>query len=53
MSLDIKGLSMSGATDTLNMQGTVNPDNSVSGTWTLNGVSATCSGSGGFAMTRH
>jgi hypothetical protein len=53
MSLTIKGLSAAGATDTLNLQGTVNPDNSVSGTWTLNGVSATCSGSGGFTMTRH
>ncbi|MGE5204818.1 MAG: hypothetical protein ACM3PW_04325 [Chlamydiota bacterium] len=53
MSLTIKGLSAAGATDTLNLQGTVNPDKSVSGTWTLNGVSATCSGSGGFTMTRH
>ena len=52
MSLTIKGLSSSGATDTLTMQGTVNPDNSISGTWTLNGLTASCSGSGGFTMTR-
>lgn len=52
MSLTVKGLSSGGGTDTLNMQGTVNPDNSVSGTWTLNGVSVACSGSGGFTMTR-
>ena len=51
MSLTIKGLSSTGATDTLNMQGTVNPDNSISGTWTLNGLSASCSGSGAFTMT--
>jgi len=25
----------------------------VSGTWTVNGVSPKCSGSGGFTMTRH
>lgn len=53
MSLTIKGLSAAGAQDTLNLQGTANPDNSVSGTWTLNGVSATCNSSGGFTMTRH
>lgn len=53
MSLSIKGLSSSGATDALTMQGTVNPDNSVSGTWSLNGLTASCSGSGGFTMTRH
>lgn len=53
MSLTVKGIAAGGGTDTLTMQGTVNPDNSVSGTWTLNGVSATCSGSGGFTMTRH
>lgn len=52
MSLTVKGLSSSGVTDTLNMQGTVNPDNSVSGTWTLSGVSASCSGSGSFTMTK-
>ncbi len=53
MSLTIKGLSAAGAQDTLNLQGTANPDHSVSGTWTLNGVSTTCSNSGGFTMTRH
>lgn len=53
MSLTINGLSTSGAADTLNMQGAANPDNSVSGTWTVNGVSPKCSGSGGFTMTRH
>lgn len=53
MSLTVKGLATGGGTDTLTLQGTANPDNSVSGTWTLNGVSATCSGSGGFTMTRH
>jgi hypothetical protein len=53
MSLTVKGIAAGGGADTLTMQGTVNPDNSVSGTWTLNGVSATCSGSGGFTMTRH
>lgn len=52
MSLTIKGLSQGGGTDTLNMQGTVNPDRSISGTWTLNGVSVSCSGSGGFTMIR-
>lgn len=51
MSLTIKGLSSSGATDTLTMQGTVNPDNSISGTWSLTGLSASCSGSGAFTMT--
>jgi hypothetical protein len=53
MSLTVKGLAAGGGTNTLTLQGTANPDNSVSGTWTLNGVSATCSGSGGFTMTRH
>jgi len=53
MSLAVKGLSAGGGTDTLTLQGTVNPDNSVSGTWNLTGVSATCSGSGAFTMTRH
>ena len=53
MSLTVKGLAAGGGTDTLTLQGTANPDNTVSGTWTLNGVSATCSGSGGFTMTRH
>jgi hypothetical protein len=53
MSLTVKGLAAGGGTDTLTLQGTANPDNSVSGTWTLNGVSATCSGSGGFTMTRN
>src|SRR6185312_8213249 len=52
MSLTVKGLSSGGGTDTLTMQGTVNPDRSISGTWTLNGVSVSCSGSGGFTMTR-
>lgn len=52
MSLTVKGVAAGGGTDTLTLQGTANPDNSVSGTWTLNGVSATCSGSGGFTMTR-
>ncbi|HEY6939559.1 MAG TPA: hypothetical protein VI424_20520 [Terriglobales bacterium] len=53
MALTIKGLAAGGGTDTLTLQGTANPDNTVSGTWTLNGVSATCSGSGAFTMTRH
>lgn len=53
MALTVKGLAAGGGTDTLTLQGTANPDNTVSGTWTLNGVSATCSGSGGFTMTRH
>lgn len=53
MSITVKGLAAGGGTDTLILQGTANPDNSVSGTWTLNGVSAACSGSGGFTMTRH
>jgi hypothetical protein len=53
MSLTVKGLAAGGGTDTLTLQGTANPDSSVSGTWTLNGVSAACSGSGGFTMTRH
>jgi hypothetical protein len=53
MSLTVKGLAAGGGTNTLTLQGTANPDNTVSGTWTLNGVSATCSGSGGFTMTRH
>jgi hypothetical protein len=53
MSLTVKGLAAGGGTDTLTLQGSANPDNSISGTWTLNGVSATCSGSGGFTMTRH
>jgi len=52
MSLTVKGLSSGGGTDTLTMQGTVNPDRSISGMWTLNGVSVSCSGSGGFTMTR-
>ena len=52
MSLTVKGLSSGGGTNTLTMQGTVNPDRSISGTWTLNGVSVSCSGSGGFTMTR-
>ena len=53
MSLTVKGLAAGGGTATLTLQGTANPDNTVSGTWTLNGVSATCSGSGAFTMTRH
>ena len=53
MSITVKGLATGGGTNTLTLQGTANPDNSVSGTWTLNGVSAACSGSGGFTMTRH
>jgi hypothetical protein len=53
MSLTVKGSAAGGGTNTLNLQGTVNPDNTVSGTWTLTGVSATCSGSGAFTMTRH
>ena len=53
MSLTVKGLAAGGGTNTLTLQGTANPDNTVSGTWTLNGVSAACSGSGGFTMTRH
>jgi hypothetical protein len=53
MSLTVKGLAPGDGTDTLNLQGTANPDNTVSGTWTLTGVSTTCSGSGGFTMTRH
>jgi hypothetical protein len=53
MSLTVKGLAAGGGTDTLTLQGTANPDNSVSGTWTLNGVSTSCSGSGAFTMTRH
>jgi hypothetical protein len=53
MSITVKGLAAGGGTDTLTLQGTANPDKSVSGTWTLNGVSATCSGSGAFTMTRH
>lgn len=53
MSLTVKGSAAGGGTDTVNLQGTVNPDNTVSGTWTLTGVSATCSGSGAFTMTRH
>ncbi len=53
MSLTVKGLAAGGGTDTLTLQGTANPDNTVSGTWTLNGVSAACSGSGGFTMARH
>ena len=53
MSLTVKGLAAGGGTNTLTLQGTANPDTSVSGTWTLNGVSAACSGSGGFTMTRH
>lgn len=52
MSLTVKGSAAGGGTNTLNLQGTVNPDNTVSGTWTLTGVSATCSGSGAFTMTR-
>ena len=52
MSLTIKGLSNNGATDTLNLQGSVNPDHSVSGTWTISGVSTSCSGSGSFTMTK-
>jgi hypothetical protein len=51
MSLTIKGTS-SGATETLNLQGRVNPDNTVSGTWTSTGASAACSGSGAFTMIR-
>jgi hypothetical protein len=53
MSLTVKGLAAGGGTATLTLQGTANPDNSVSGTWTLNGVSTSCSGSGAFTMTRH
>ncbi|HEV2116052.1 MAG TPA: hypothetical protein VGR48_08520 [Terriglobales bacterium] len=52
MALTIKGLSAASATDTLILQGTANASNSVSGTWTLNGVSVNCSGSGGFTMTK-
>lgn len=52
MSLTIKGLAAGGGTDTLTMQGTANASNSISGTWTLTGVSASCSGSGGFTMTK-
>lgn len=52
MALTVKGLSSSGGTTTLNLQGTVNPDNSVSGTWNLTGVSASCAGSGSFTMTK-
>jgi len=53
MSLTVKGLAAGGGTATLTLQGTANPDNSVSGTWTLNGVSTSCSGYGAFTMTRH
>jgi hypothetical protein len=52
MSLTVKGVASGGGTSTLNLQGTANPDRSVSGTWTLTGVSATCSGSGSFIMTK-
>lgn len=52
MSLTLKGTASGGGTDTLKLLGTVNPDNTVSGTWTLTGVSTTCSGSGGFTMTK-
>lgn len=52
MSLTIKGLSAASGTDTLVLQGTANASNSVSGTWTLNGVSVNCTGSGGFTMTK-
>jgi hypothetical protein len=52
MSLTIKGLSSASATDTLILQGTANASNSISGTWTLNGVSVNCTGSGGFTMTK-
>lgn len=53
MSLSVKGLASGGGTSTLNLQGTVNPDGTVSGMWTLTGVPTTCSGSGAFTMTRH
>lgn len=53
VSVTVTGLAASGGTDTLNLPGTVNPDYTVSGRWTLIGVSATCSGSGAFTMTRH
>lgn len=53
VSLTVKGLAAGGGTDTLTLQGMVNPDYTVSGGWTLIGVSATCSGSGAFTMTRH
>jgi hypothetical protein len=52
MSLTVKGSAPGGGTDILNLQGTVNPDNTVSGMWILTGVSANCSGSGAFTMTR-
>jgi hypothetical protein len=52
MSLTVKGSAPGGGTDILNPQGTVNPDNTVSGMWILTGVSANCSGSGAFTMTR-
>jgi len=53
MSLTVKGLAAGGGTVTLTLQGTANPDNSVSGTWTINGVYTSCSGSDAFTMTRH
>ncbi len=52
MSLTIKGLAPGGGSDTLTLQGTANASNSVSGTWTVTGVSTACSGSGGFTMTK-
>jgi hypothetical protein len=52
MSLVIKGLAPGGGTDTLTLQGTANASNSISGTWSLTGVSSTCSGSGAFTMTK-
>src|SRR5579871_2473860 len=52
VSLTVKGVAADGGNDTLRLQGTVNPDNSVSGTWTLTGLSVNCSGFGAFTMTR-
>jgi len=46
------GATGSNGSNTLTLQGTVNNNNTVSGTWTLTGTGAGCTGSGNFTMNR-
>lgn len=46
------GTTNSNGNNTLNLQGTLNNNNTVSGTWVLSGNGAGCTGSGNFTMNR-
>ena len=46
------GTTGSNGSNLLTLQGTVNNNNTVSGTWTLTGTGAGCTGSGNFTMNR-